>query len=341
MLSWRKVVGSLVLLLCITAGIFYLQKPPSVMVIHPTRGQAIEAVYATGTVESSITIRIAAERAARLIALLADEGIAVKTGQPLARFDDAELQANLQEMRIRQRNAEQHVSRMEKLYQRGATSIELLEQARADADAARAVTQRFQAQVNSLTLISPVDGEIIRRDGEVGDYIPVNQPVFYLRKTNTPLRLVVDVDEEDIPAVKPAQPVLITTDAFSGQVFHATVSDITPKGDAVTRSYRVRVILPASVPFLIGMTAEANIITAQRDNALLIPNSALINNSVWLFKAGKAVQQPVKIGAKNTDKTEITEGLSEQDLLIVDPPLSLKANQPVNAKLPEKAGAQS
>ena len=341
MLTWRKVVGSLVLLLCITAGIFYLQKPPSVMVTHPSRGQAIEAVYATGTVESSVTVRIAPERAARLVALAADEGVKVKTGQVLARFDDAELQANLQEMRIRQLNAEQHVSRIEKLYQRGATSVELLEQARADADAAKAVTQRFQVQVNSLTLFSPIDGEIIRRDGEIGDYIPVNQPVFYLRKADTPLRLVVDVDEEDIPAVKPGQPVLITTDAFSGQVFHATVSDITPKGDAVTRSYRVRVILPASTPFLIGMTAEANIITAQRENALLLPNSALINNTVWLFKAGKAVQQPVKIGAKNADKTEITEGLSEKDLLIVDPPLSLKANQPVSAKLQETTGAQS
>lgn len=116
---------------------FYFQKPPSVMVAHPSRGQAIEAVYATGTVESSITIRIATERAARLIALTADENMKIKAGQPLARFDDAELQASLQEMRIRQLNAEQHVSRIEKLYQRGATSVELLEQARADADAAK------------------------------------------------------------------------------------------------------------------------------------------------------------------------------------------------------------
>lgn len=341
MLTWRKIASFLVLLLLVAAGIFYFQKTLSVMVTHPGRGQAIEAVYATGTVESSVTVRIAPERAARLVALAADEGVKVKTGQILARFDDAELQANLQEMRIRQLNAEQHVSRMEKLYQRGATSIELLEQARADANAAKAVTQRFQVQVNSLTLFSPIDGEVIRRDGEVGDFIPVNQPVFYLRKADTPLRLVVDVDEEDIPAVKSGQPVLITTDAFAGQVFHATVSDITPKGDAVTRSYRVRVILPASIPLLIGMTAEANIITAQRENALLVPNSALINNTVWLFKAGKAVQQPVKIGAKNADKTEIIEGISEQDLLIVDPPPSLKANQPVNAKLQEKARAQS
>lgn len=341
MLTWRKIASFLVLLLLVAAGIFYFQKPLSVIVTHPGRGQAIEAVYATGTVESSVTVRIAPERAARLVALAADEGVKVKTGQILARFDDAELQANLQEMRIHQLNAEQHVSRMEKLYQRGATSIELLEQARADADAAKAVTQRFQVQVNSLTLFSPVDGEVIRRDGEVGDFIPVNQPVFYLRKADTPLRLVVDVDEEDIPVVKSGQPVLITTDAFAGQVFHATVSDITPKGDAVTRSYRVRVILPASIPLLIGMTAEANIITAQREHALLVPNSALINNIVWLFKAGKAVQQPVKIGAKNADKTEIIEGISEQDLLIVDPPPSLKANQPVNAKLQEKARAQS
>ena len=58
-------------------------------------------------------------------------------------------------MRIRQLNAEQHVFRMEKLYQRGATSIELLEQARTDADAAKAVTQRLQVQVNSLTLFKP------------------------------------------------------------------------------------------------------------------------------------------------------------------------------------------
>lgn len=341
MLSWRKVVSLLVLLLFVAACIFYFQKPLSVIVIHPSRGQAIEAVYATGTVESSVTVRIATERAARLVALTADENMQVNIGQPLARFDDAELQANLQEMRIRQRNAEQHVSRMEKLYQRGATSIELLEQARTDADAAKAVTQRLQVQVNSLTLLSPVEGEIIRRDGEVGDYIPVNQPVFYLRKANAPLRLVVDVDEEDIPAVQPGQPVLITTDAFSGQVFHASVSDITPKGDAVTRSYRVRAILPASAPLLIGMTAEANIITAQREHALLIPSSALVNNTVWLLKANKAVQKSVKIGAKNADKTEITEGISEQDLLIIDPPLSLKPNQPVNAQLQGKMGVQS
>jgi hypothetical protein len=66
-----------------------------------------------------------------------------------------------------------------------------------------------------------------------------------------------------------------------------------------------------------------------------------LGNPVLLFKADKAVQQPVKIGAKSADKTEITEGLSEQDLLIVDPPLSLKPNQPVNATLQETAGAQS
>jgi membrane fusion protein (multidrug efflux system) len=341
MLTKRRSLALFLPLFVVVAGVSYFRNTPVVSVTHAQRGQAIDAIYATGTVEASVTIRIATERAARLTALFADEGKTVLAGQPLAEFDNAELTASVEEGQIRQRNAEQHYLRLERLYKRGASSIELLEQARTEMGASNAVTQRLMAQRHSLTLFSPVDGEIIRRDGEIGDYIPVNQPVFYLRKANTPLRLVADVDEEDIPTVKTGQTVLITTDAFSGQVFHAKVSDITPKGDPVTRSYRVRIVLPADIPLLIGMTAEANIITAQRENALLIPTAALINNTVWRVKAGKAIRQPVLPGAKNADKTEIKEGLSEQDLIIVDPPVSLKANQPVNAKLQEKMGDPS
>jgi membrane fusion protein, multidrug efflux system len=339
-LTKRRLLALFLLLFVVLAGVGYFQNVPTVSVTHAQRGQAIDAVYATGTVEASVTIRIATERAARLTTLFADEGMAVHTDQPLAEFDKTELAASVSENQIRQLNAEQHYLRLDKLYKRGATSIEVLEQARMENEAAKAVTRRLVAQLNAFTLVSPVDGIIIRRDGEIGDYIPVNQPVFYLRKADEPLRLVAEVDEEDIPAVKPNQTVLITTDAFAGQVFHAKVSDITPQGDPVTRSYRVRIMLPKSVPFLIGMTAEANIITAQRENALLIPNSALINKTVWLFKAGKAVQQPVKIGAKNADKLEIIEGVTDQNLLIIDPPASLKPNQKVNVKLQKDAGDQ-
>ena len=111
-----------------------------------------------------------------------------------------------------------------------------------------------------MTLVAPADGLITRRDGEVGEYVPVGQPIFYL-SCCAPLRISVEVDEEDIPRVVIGQKVLIQNDAFLGQVFEGKVSAITPRGDSTARSYRVRVTFNDDHhPMMIGMTAETNII---------------------------------------------------------------------------------
>ena len=331
MFSVKKIFLIFLPLAVVVESVFYRQLPPEVAVVHPVRGQVIEAVYATGAVEADPIIRIATERAARLTSLMADEGAAVKKGQTLALLDDSELQASLQEMQIRQKNAENNYSRLSKLFPRGSVSKEQLDQANTDAKAAQAVTQQLQSQLSKLTIISPVDGEIIQRDGEIGEYQPVNQTLFYLRQNNTPLRMTVDVDEEDIPKVKTGQTVLITADAFAGKVMEGKVRDITFRGDPVTRSYRVRVSLPADSPLLIGMTAECNIIIAKRDHVVLVPNSAVSNQILWLVRNGEAHKQDIKTGIRNGDKTEITIGISEHDEIIVTPPEELKEGQKIRA----------
>ncbi len=331
MFSVKKIFLIFLPLAVVVGGVFYRQLPPEVAVVHPVRGQVIEAVYATGAVEADPIIRIATERAARLTSLMADEGAAVKKGQTLALLDDSELQASLQEMQIRQKNAENNYSRLSKLFPRGSVSKEQLDQANTDAKAAQAVTQQIQSQLSKLTILSPIDGEVIQRDGEIGEYLPVNQTLFYLRQANTPLRLTVDVDEEDIAKVKTGQTVLITADAFAGKVMEGKVRDITFRGDPVTRSYRVRVSLPVDNPLLIGMTAECNIIIAKRDHVVLVPNSAVSNQIIWLVRNGEAHKQDIKTGIRNADKTEITIGISEHDEIIVTPPEELKEGQKIRA----------
>ncbi len=331
MFSVKKIFLIFLPLAVVVGGVFYRQLPPEVAVVHPVRGQVIEAVYATGAVEADPIIRIATERAARLTSLMADEGAAVKKGQTLALLDDSELQASLQEMQIRQKNAENNYSRLSKLFPHGSVSKEQLDQANTDAKAAQAVTQQIQSQLSKLTILSPIDGEVIQRDGEIGEYLPVNQTLFYLRQNNTPLRMTVDVDEEDIPKVKIGQTVLITADAFAGKVMEGKVRDITFRGDPVTRSYRVRVSLPADSPLLIGMTAECNIIIAKRDHVVLVPNSAVSNQIIWLVRNGEAHKQDIKTGIRNGDKTEITTGISEHDEIIVTPPEELNEGQKIRA----------
>jgi RND family efflux transporter, MFP subunit len=340
-LTRRKGFFVLMVLVMSTVSIIYFLVPPSLRVAHPSRGQVIEAVYATGEIEPDPLIRVATERAARLTQLFADERMSVKAGQALAQLDDAELKTSVQEMQIRQKNAENNLYRITHLFQRKMVSAEQLEQAKTDADAANEVTQRALAQLKSLTLVSPVDGDVIQRDGEIGDYLPVNQIVFYLRKAGTSLRLSASVDEEDIPRVKTGQRVLITADAFPDETFEGIIREITPKGDPITRSYRVRIALPENAPFFIGMTAECNILIAQRDHALLIPNTSIVNHGIWLIKHDETFYQPVTTGEKNADKTEILSGISDQDVVILNPPEKLQAGQKVRAYWPDKTDTRS
>jgi len=312
----------------------YLLAPTPVPVEHPSRGEAVQAVYATGTVEASITERIAPQLPGRLIELHADEGEAVHTGEILARLDDSDLQAGLSELQARAAYADTQYQRLRPLADKGYVSADQLQQARSNLDAANADVRRAQQQIRFMTLLAPANAHVIRRDGEVGDFIPANQPVFYLARDHVPPRIDTDVDEEDIAEVKVGQEVLIHADAFARRVFSGRVSEITPKGDPVARSYRVRVSLPANTPLLIGMTAETNIVIARRSSALLVPSTALNGDTLWLLRHGRAQPQKVQTGAKGTERTEIISGIGPDDQVLVQPPADLHPGQRVRPLAP-------
>lgn len=71
--------------------------PGAVEVVYPVRGQAVQAVYATGTVEPTVMLPIAARTSARLVEMNADEGSDVTKGQVLGRLEDENLQKSLED----------------------------------------------------------------------------------------------------------------------------------------------------------------------------------------------------------------------------------------------------
>jgi RND family efflux transporter MFP subunit len=312
--------------------------------VYPTRGLAVAAVYATGTVEASVTIRIAPQVAGRIVDLAADEGQTVKAGSVLARLDDSDIRATVAELEARARYAEQQYERIEALLKQGWVTRERFDQARSELDAAHHAVRRASEQMRFMALATPADGQVIRRDGEVGDFIPSNQPVFYLAKSGSPLRISADVDEEDIPLVKAGDKVLIKADAFPDRVFDGQVSDVTPKGDPIARSYRVRIALPSDTALKIGMTAETNIITKESPNALLVPATALEGDAVWVVRDGRPLRLPVQTGIKGRDRIEIVSGLGSDDAVVADPPEGLKPGEKVRTRLastPGNAGGAS
>ncbi len=307
----------------IAAALFWVFNPAKsveVEAINPQRGKAVQAVYATGTVEASRMIPVSPKIAARLMELNVDEGDQVEAGQILARLEDTDLQQNVTELEARRVLAQKDLERAQKLGRSGAISKEGLDTAQANFAAADASYERSKAELGYLHLVAPEAGTIIRRDGEIGELVTpattanAGTPVFWINGGNS-IRIETEVDEEDIGLVKNDQDVLVSADAFAGQTFNGTVQSITPKGDPVARSYRVRISLPQQTPLMIGMTAETNIITQVKDNALMVPATSVNNGKVVVLGGGKAKIVDVKTGIKTPDAIEITEGVEESATL--------------------------
>lgn len=309
------------LFLAVLAGAGYyfvrMQQSAVVAVIKPLRGPAVEAIYATGTVEPSVMVPVSPRSPARLMQLFADEGMRVTKDQVLAQMEDADLQNVVEEAQANLALAEKEYNRRSALAKRDAAPKDVVDQALGTLDAARAKFAQAQANLSYMKLLSPEDGLVIRRDGEVGELITANQPVFYLSCCKG-LRISAEVDEEDIAQVTTDQKVLISADAFPGKVFEGKVDSITPKGDPVARSYRVRINLPTDTLLMIGMTAESNIVLREEKNALLLPASALHEGKVRVLRDGKLQQQAVKTGAVTPKLIEILEGVTDADIVMQD-----------------------
>jgi multidrug efflux system membrane fusion protein len=315
------------------AGYWFLKNNDNTLyVVSPIIGPAVQAVYATGTVEPSVMIPVSARTGARLTALMADEGQAVKQNDTLAQLEDTDLEKSVAQLQSKLDLAQREFARKSKLHKTGAISKQAFDTAGSTLATARAAMEQAQAQQGYLKLIAPEDGRIIRRDGEVGEYIPAGQPVFTM-EGQAPLRIVAEVDEEDIPLVALEQKVLISADAFPNRTFKGSVSAITPMGDPVARSYRVRVALEGETPLMTGMTAETNIILREEPRAVLLPISAVKDGQIQIVRDGKVQKQTVETGAKTVNTIEIIEGISENDLILEKEDPALKDGTTINFKI--------
>lgn len=331
--SW--IVIAAVILAGAVAAVAWREWPATVAAAQPTRGPAIEAVYATGVVEPTVMMPVAPRAGGRLASLQVDEGAKVRRGQVLARIEAADLEHTVREMLARERLARTQYERTKDLVAQKFVSPAELDRAHTELDAARAAAERARAQRDYSQLLAPADGLVLRRDGEIGQFIPAGQPVFTLACC-APLRVAAEVDEEDIVRVVVGQKVTLRGDALPKQVFDGEVAEITPKGDPVARSYRVRIRFadPAAVETAgvrSGMTMDANLIVARREGALLIPNRALHSLEVWVIEQGRLRKRAVKPGVAGTERTEIVSGLADGDTVVLAPADALREGRRARA----------
>jgi RND family efflux transporter MFP subunit len=324
----------IILILGGVIGWFSFGQQRSVVAATPTRGAAVEAVYATGAVEPVFWAKVSTTVVGRIVAIPLKEGAAVKAGDVLIKLDNREALARLAEAAARRKFLAEELARYTKLATDNVASRRVYQQALSRHAEALATENVARQRLQDLTIRAPLDGDILRLDVNVGEVIRAGDVLAWVGKC-CPMRIEAEVDEEDIPRVKKGQNVLVKADAFPGKSYAAKVSSITPKGDPISKNYRVRITLPKGSPLRIGMTTEVNIIARETKNALLIPIGALRKNSVWIVEKGRAILRKVTTGVVGDRKVEITKGLTGSDLVMQDPPQDLKVGEKVKVTAPE------
>jgi RND family efflux transporter MFP subunit len=327
----RRLVLLALLLVAGAAGWVWWTLPPAVAIAMATTGPALRAVYATGSVEPIHWARVGPAVRARITEVLVEEGDRVTEGQPMVRLDNREAVHRAEETEARARFAAEDLARIRTLVTRDIAARATLERAEAEARAVRAVAEAAQRRLDDYIVRAPSDGIVLRRDAEVGEVVDTPASLFWIGEPR-PLRVTAEVDEEDIAQVREGQRVLLRADAFPGQVLTATVGQITPKGDATRKAYRVRLILPDDTPLLIGMTVEANIVLREAQDAVLVPPAAIRDGRVFVV-AGETVQpRAVELGVQGPRAVEILRGLQRGEAVVLDPPAGLVAGQQVRLR---------
>lgn len=142
------------------------------------------------------------------------------------------------------------------------------------------------------------------------------------------LQTVLEVDEVDISSLSTGQPVTVTLETWPNEELSGSIASIAPAPNDAPGSnlitYEVRLNLdPTALPVRAGMTANANILTDQRDDVLLVPNAAILaDRASGTFSVRRVVgdtteEVPVTIGLRDNRYTIITDGLEAGDVVVV------------------------
>ncbi|MEQ9518290.1 MAG: efflux RND transporter periplasmic adaptor subunit [Parvibaculum sp.] len=301
---------------------------------QPTRGKAVEAVYATGTVEPVQVSRVGAKISGRIAQLLVREGESVVEGGVIAILDNREVSASVRELEARLSYAKSEVDRFRRLFRSGNTSAAARDQAEANFQSADAALEAAKVRLEEHFIRAAISGQVMRSEQQldVGDLVTAGKILFMI---GDPLFLWIEaeVDEEDIPRVKIGQRALVRADAFADEALEALVSKITPFGDPIARTYRVHLTLPMGSPLFSGMTTEVNIIVREEAEALLVRTGDSVGTSVWIVdEEDRARAQTITLGAIGAEKTEILSGLADDAWVIARPPGGLVEGKKVQVE---------
>ncbi|MDY4408540.1 MAG: efflux RND transporter periplasmic adaptor subunit [Prevotella sp.] len=314
------------------------------------------SVTATGTIEPVTQVDVGTQVSGIVSKLYVDYNSVVKKGQVIAELDKTNLISELNISKAALNDAQStlkyqkaNYDRYHTLYSKGLVSADDYESAllsyRQAQDAVRQKKEsvaKAQTNLGYATITSPIDGVVLAKEVEEGQTVAAsfNTPtLFTIAQDLTDMRVIADVDEADIGVVKEGERVSFTVDAFPNDTFEGEVTQVRQEATTTNNVVTYQVVISApnkSLKLKPGLTANVTIFTYEKKNVVSVPNKALRftptkelvgkaiikdckgAKKVWTYDGKTFKAYAVKTGLTDGINTEILEGLSRGQKIVVD-----------------------
>ncbi len=280
----------------------------------------VDALRAIGTLRADQSIIVRSEVPGVIVKMGFVESMPVMRGQLLIKLDDTIARAEVQQAEAALNLAQRNYDRASELARTGAGATRARDEAQAAFENTRAALALARARLEKTTINAPFAGLAGLRKVDLGAYITVGQDLLSLDAVDL---MMVDftVPERYLRFLAPDNRIQIEADALPGQIFDGKITALNPRIDPDGRSLAVRAQVPNPQGMLKpGMFVRVEIVVAQRDNAVVIPEQAIVPSgdrvTVYRIVDGKSVLTPIKLGLRSFGKVEVVDGLKEGDTIV-------------------------
>jgi HlyD family secretion protein len=294
------------------AGAYYMRRNGGDLTVNTspiTKGDIIDTVGATGTVQAVTTVQVGSQVSGNISWLGADFNSIVHQGQVIAKLDPSLFQAQVEQARANlvkskadvERNkvgltdAQQKYTRAKELATRNLIPQSDLDAAKIAVDSAQAALQSSQATVEQAqatlsqsqvnlehcVITAPIDGIVTSRNVDIGQTVAASfqsPTLFIIAADLTKMQVNANIDEADVGRIRPGQAVTFRVDAYPTEDFHGIVSQIRLQPVVVQNVTTYGTVIDVPNPDLKlkpGMTANVKVEVARRTDVLRIANAAI------------------------------------------------------------------
>lgn len=292
-----------------------------------------------GTLEAGEAASLRAEVPGTVAEIHFNEGTPVKKGDLLLAIDPRTYQEKYNQAMAAYELARLTENRRRKLLKNKFISAQAVDEAAGSLRGTRSAMEAAKLRLEKTKITAPFDGVVGLRSLSVGDFLTVGDTVTDVVALD-PMKMQVAVPERYLSRLRDRLAVRLSVDAWPGREFGGELYAVNPTVDANTRNVTIKAVI-RNEDFALrpGMYARVNLSLGESENALMVPEEAIISQGekVGVMKVveDKAVPAEVTLGLRRDGKVEVLTGLAAGDVVVTAGQMKLQPGAPVTAILPD------